>query len=162
MVLIGSLLVTINHQLLRARILLSLLLLIAFIISACDNDDHPCPEVNQPPVQELTQWEKERFPYGNYDTLVFVIEEPGRYDTVKLGRIYYDSMVVSRGDSIDVSTGCDKAFANRSQLFTAIYGSSYKDRLIFTNNEDAEWIEIKWEKNNTFVGHNWLNKFLKL
>ena len=127
----------------------------ALLIGACDGDDIPCPEVNQPPIQELNKWEKQRFPYGDFDTLVFVIEEPkiGRQDTVKLGRILYDSSVVNHGDSVNVETACKKAYERRTQEYVAIYGTDYKDRLTFKNESDFDGLIVRWDEHSNGPPH---------
>lgn len=139
-------------------------LLMGFIticVTNCNEPDRPpCDEVVQPPIRELSKWQKQRFPYENFKSLTFIVEEPGRKDTVTLKRIKYDTVSTHNfGSNNKDETGCVSAYHARHERHLAIYGEDYKDRLTFENCQVGSEILAKWLEDSTRITHHGFNEY---
>ena len=79
--------------------------LITLNFTSCDSDDCGADAID-PPIEELSKWNRQRFPYFKFKSLTFRIEEPGRIDTVTLQRTSVDSTIATIGLGRDPHSGC--------------------------------------------------------
>ncbi|MCB0737775.1 MAG: hypothetical protein KDC92_09705 [Bacteroidetes bacterium] len=141
----------------QSIVISALLTLIITQLASCGNDD--CPDIKQPPIQDLTEFEKQRFPYDTIDQLAFYYRDERTIDTLVYEKIDYVQKVVGVGDSIDMESGCKQKFMSRHAEYIAKYKHRKSGHIIeFFNDADITRIGVNWIYGYVSSSHGSLDK----
>jgi hypothetical protein len=134
--------------------------IITLNFTSCDRDNCGSDAID-PPMKELSKWNRQRFPYFRYESLTFRIEEPGRIDTVTLQRTSVDSSVVKVGLGRDPHSGCYVGYDEIYKTYHIKYGErDNPDRLTMYAESTGGSLDFIWNENEIgFLFHSF-NGFL--
>ncbi|MCB0738425.1 MAG: hypothetical protein KDC92_12990 [Bacteroidetes bacterium] len=147
----------------QAIVISALLTLIITQLASCGNDN--CPEIKQPPIQDLTEFEKQRFPYDTIDQLTFLVIKDTILDTMVYEVVKREKLVRNIGNGINIDNGCEQKFESRYRGYQVTYQCKINGYfLIFKNRESPTELSVtwsatsKWDMDSTYAVHGALDR----